>query len=80
MPLAFPLALHVYVPPPLVPRLKRALKNGRQMEILLYQAGPALIREHRQNQASKTTLKVRVTLTKPTTSVKMRESKTSGIG
>ena len=44
----------MYVPVALVPLLRRALKNGRRIEALLYQAGPALIREHRQNGAVKT--------------------------
>lgn len=42
----------MYVPRGLVPLLQRALKNGRRIEELLYQIGPALIREHRQSRAA----------------------------
>jgi hypothetical protein len=40
----------LYVPLPLVPLLRRALQNGRQIEQVLYRMGPALVKEHRQNQ------------------------------
>jgi hypothetical protein len=43
----------LYVPRPLVPLLRRALQNGRQLEQLLYRMGPALVKEHRQNQKKK---------------------------
>lgn len=39
----------MYVPAALVPVIQRALENGRKIEALLYQGGPALIREYRQN-------------------------------
>lgn len=54
----------MYVPAPLVPLIKRALKNGRRIEKLLYRIGPALIREHRQSRAAMKTPKDRVTSTK----------------
>ena len=42
----------LYVPLAMVPVLKRALKNGRRVERLLYEMGPALLREYRaQNPA-----------------------------
>ena len=50
----------MYVPARLVPLIKRALKNGRRIEELLYQIGPALIREHRQSRAAMKTPKERV--------------------
>jgi len=37
-----------YVPLALVPRLQQALKNGRRLEQILYQMGPALIKQYRQ--------------------------------
>jgi len=40
----------MYVPARLVPLIKRALRNGRRIEELLYQIGPALIRAHRQSR------------------------------
>jgi hypothetical protein len=40
----------MYVPSDLVPGLKRALQNGRQIETLLYELGPALLRLHRQQR------------------------------
>lgn len=42
----------LYVPAAMVPALKRALNNGRRIEQLLYQMGPALLEEYRvQNPA-----------------------------
>jgi len=38
----------MYVPIGLAPQLRRALKNGRRLEQLLYAMGPKMIREHRQ--------------------------------
>jgi len=43
----------MYVPKDLVPWLERALHNGRQIETLLYELGPALLRQHRQQQTRK---------------------------
>jgi len=43
----------VYVPLALVPLLRQALQNGRKIEQLLYQMGPALVKEHRQNHKKK---------------------------
>ena len=43
----------MYVPKELVPLFERALKNGRQIETLLYQLGPTLLRQHRQQRGSK---------------------------
>ena len=39
----------MYVPKDLVPLLERALHNGRQIEALLYELGPALLQQHRQH-------------------------------
>jgi hypothetical protein len=44
----------LYVPLDMVPILKRALANGRRIEQLLYQLGPALLREYRANNPAKT--------------------------
>jgi hypothetical protein len=38
----------LYVPLALVPVIRRALKNGRQIETLLYRMAPALIQEYRR--------------------------------
>lgn len=38
----------MYVPLALVPTLKKALRNGRKIEQLLYRAGPELLRQHRR--------------------------------
>lgn len=43
----------MYVPKDLVPLFKRALQNGRRIETLLYELGPRLLREHRQQRASR---------------------------
>jgi hypothetical protein len=40
----------LYVPLPLVPLIRQALQNGRQLEQLLYRMGPDLVREYRQNR------------------------------
>jgi hypothetical protein len=37
----------LYVPRPMVPALERALDNGRKIEQLLYEMGPALLKEYR---------------------------------
>jgi Family of unknown function (DUF6788) len=50
----------MYVPARLVALIKRALKNGRRIETLLYQIGPALIREHRRSRAAMKTHKEHV--------------------
>jgi hypothetical protein len=44
----------LYVPRALVPALKRALANGRQIERLLFQMGPALVREYRAQHPAQT--------------------------
>lgn len=44
----------LYVPKAMVPLLKRALKNGRRMEQLLYEMGPALLREYRSRHPAQT--------------------------
>jgi hypothetical protein len=44
----------LYVPRTLVPALKRALKNGRRIEALLYQMGPALLEEYRAQNPAQT--------------------------
>lgn len=43
-----------YVPVALVPALQRALQNGRRIEQLLYEMGPALLREHRAKNPAQT--------------------------
>jgi len=40
----------LYVPLALVPAIRRALKNGRRLEDLLYRMGPALVKEYRKNR------------------------------
>ena len=50
----------LYVPKPMVPVLRRALENGRQIEQLLYQMGPALLREYRLSNPAQTGPAVRV--------------------
>jgi hypothetical protein len=50
----------LYVPKPMVPALQRALENGRQIEQLLYQMGPALLREFRTRNPALTGPAVRV--------------------
>jgi hypothetical protein len=44
----------LYVPTALVPELKRALANGRRIEQLLYEMGPALVREYRARNPAQT--------------------------
>lgn len=44
----------LYVPKPAVPLLKRALQNGRRIEQLLYEMGPALLREYRAQNPAQT--------------------------
>jgi hypothetical protein len=41
----------LYVPLGLVPIIRRALKNGRRLEELLYRIGPALVKEYRRNRS-----------------------------
>jgi hypothetical protein len=43
----------MYVPKDLVPLIERALHNGRQIESLLYQLGPMLLQQHRQQRGPK---------------------------
>jgi len=54
----------MYVPRRLVRLIKRAVKNGRRIEELLYQIGPALIRDHRKSRAAMKTSKESLTSTK----------------
>lgn len=44
----------LYVPKAMVPVLTRALANGRQLETLLYQMGPALLKEFREQNPPQT--------------------------
>jgi hypothetical protein len=44
----------LYVPQAMVPALQRALDNGRRLEQLLYEMGPALLREYRANHPAQT--------------------------
>ena len=55
----------LYVPKAMVPALKRALENGRQIEKLLYQMGPALLKEFRAQNPAQTGPVVRVRRPKP---------------
>jgi hypothetical protein len=38
----------MYVPLAVVPAVKKAIQNGRKIEMLLQRAGPELLRNHRQ--------------------------------
>jgi hypothetical protein len=40
----------MYVPAELVPQLRQALRNGKALEELLYQLGPELLRQYRQQR------------------------------
>lgn len=44
----------LYVPLAMVPTLKKALANGRRIEQLLYEMGPALIEEYRRQNPAQT--------------------------
>lgn len=44
----------LYVPKAMVPVIQRALENGRRIEQLLYQMGPALLREYRLENPAQT--------------------------
>jgi len=44
----------LYVPLAMVPMLKRALANGRRIEQLLYEVGPALLKEYRAHNPPQT--------------------------
>ena len=44
----------LYVPKAMVPALEQALENGRQIEKLLYQMGPALLKEFRARNPAQT--------------------------
>lgn len=44
----------LYVPTAMVPTIKRALNNGRRIEQLLYQMGPALLEEYRAKNPAQT--------------------------
>ncbi len=44
----------LYVPSAMVPTIKRALNNGRRIEQLLYQMGPALLAEYRAQNPAQT--------------------------
>jgi hypothetical protein len=52
----------LYVPGPMVPVLQNALKNGRHIEQLLYQMGPALVQEYRAQNPAPTGPALKVTL------------------
>ena len=40
----------MYVPAELVPQLQQALHNGKALEALLYELGPELLRQYRQQR------------------------------
>ena len=44
----------MYVPLAMVPVLEQALENGRKLEQLLYEMGPALLREYRAQNPAET--------------------------
>ena len=44
----------LYVPRAMVPTIKRALHNGRRVEQLLYQMGPALLEQYRAQNPAQT--------------------------
>jgi hypothetical protein len=50
----------LYVPLAMVPELERALQNGRRLEQLLYEMGPALLREYRAQNPAHTGPAVRI--------------------
>jgi len=50
----------LYVPRAMVPLLKRALANGRRVEQLLYEMGPALLAEYRAENPAQTGPAVRL--------------------
>jgi hypothetical protein len=50
----------LYVPKAMVATLERALENGRQIEKLLYQMGPALLKQFRAQNPTQTGPAVRV--------------------
>ena len=50
----------LYVPTAMVPVLKRALDNGRRIERLLYEMGPALLRQYRAQNPAQTGPAVRL--------------------
>jgi hypothetical protein len=55
----------LYVPKAMVATLERALENGRQIEKLLYQMGPALLKQFRAQNPTQTGPAVRVKRKKP---------------
>lgn len=50
----------LYVPQAMVPVLQRALDNGRRIEQLLYELGPALLKEYRAKHPAQTGPAVRL--------------------
>ena len=42
----------MYVPQAMVLSIRKAIRNGRRIERLLFQAGPVLLREHRKTRNS----------------------------
>ena len=44
----------LYVPRAMVPQIKRALANGRRVERLLYEMGPALLQDYRAKNPAQT--------------------------
>src|SRR5438309_260070 len=49
----------LYVPIALVPRLRQGIKNGRQLEKLLYRMGPDLVMEYRRNRQKSRPAKIK---------------------
>jgi hypothetical protein len=56
----------LYVPKAMVPALKRALDNGRQIEKLLYKMGPTLLKAFRAQNPAQTGPAVRLKRKKST--------------
>lgn len=44
----------LYVPKAMVPKLRRALNNGRRIERLLYEMGPLLLKQYRAQNPAQT--------------------------
>jgi len=42
----------MYVPQAMVPSIRKAIRNGRRIERLLFHAGPVLLREYRKTRNS----------------------------
>ena len=43
----------MYVPAALAPTVKKAIQNGNQIELLLYRAGPELVKRYRKSRQNR---------------------------